>query len=176
MSFRWYAGNIPRNRFVSVLTLDAPTFIIYFGASKVVIFLSTSCKRLLSPSCTLNGQLLGRIHEGSECASAQPVLPRLAWRSTAAGDGGFCHGVCGAFSSSRRSRHGGQARMGMGRHHGVCGSFKFYYCFSPLMAETRASLPLEMTPFNSALPCWITAFSSVVCFSKFSVDLWFSRF
>jgi hypothetical protein len=50
------------------------------------------------------------------------------------------------------------------------------YCFSPLMAETRASLPLEMTPFNSALPCWITAFSSVVCFSKFSVDLWFSRF
>jgi hypothetical protein len=26
------------------------------------------------------------------------------------------------------------------------------------------------------LPCWITAFSSVVCFSKFSVDLWFSRF
>jgi hypothetical protein len=114
MSFRWYAGNIPRNRFVSVLTLDAPTFIIYFGASKVVIFLSTSCKRLLSPSCTLNGQLLGRIHEGSECASAQPVLPRLAWRSTAAGDGGFCHGVCGAFSSSRRSRPGRQAKNGDG--------------------------------------------------------------
>src|SRR5580700_4526704 len=70
----------------------------------------------------------------------------------------------------------GKPRMGMGRHHGVCGPLKFYYCFSPLMAETRASLPLEMTPFNSALPCWITAFSSVVCFSKFSVDLWFSRF
>jgi hypothetical protein len=40
----------------------------------------------------------------------------------------------------------GKPRMGMGRHHGVCGLFKFYCCFSPLMAETRASLPLEMTP------------------------------
>src|SRR5580692_6031955 len=45
----------------------------------------------------------------------------------------------------------GKPRMGMGRHHGVCGPLKFYYCFSPLMAETRASLPPEMTPFNSAL-------------------------
>jgi hypothetical protein len=37
----------------------------------------------------------------------------------------------------------GKPRLGMGRHHGVCGLFKFYYCFSPLMAETRASLPPE---------------------------------
>ena len=150
--------------------------IICFGAWKVVNFLSTSCKRLLSPSCTLNRQLLGRVQEGSQCAAALSVLPRLARRSTAAGDGGFCHSVCGAFSSSRRSRPGRQAKNGDGRHHGVCGPLKFYYYFSPLMAETRASLPPEMTPFNSALPCWITAFSSVVCFSKFSVDLWFSRF
>jgi hypothetical protein len=33
----------------------------------------------------------------------------------------------------------GKLRMGMGRHHDVCGSLKFYYCFSPLMAETRVS-------------------------------------
>jgi hypothetical protein len=45
---------------------------------------------------------------------AQPVLPRLAWRSTAEGDGGFCHSVCGAFSSSRRSRPGRQAKNGDG--------------------------------------------------------------
>ena len=38
----------------------------------------------------------------------------------------------------------GKPRMGMGRHHGVCGPLKFYYCFSPLMAETRASLPSEI--------------------------------
>ena len=88
--------------------------IICFGASKVVNFLSTSCKRLLSPSCTLNRQLLGRVQEGSQCAAALSVLPRLARRSTAEGDGGFCHSVCGAFSSSRRSRPGRQAKNGDG--------------------------------------------------------------
>lgn len=37
-----------------------------------------------------------------------------ARRSTAEGDGGFCHSVCGAFSSSRRSRPGRQAKNGDG--------------------------------------------------------------
>jgi hypothetical protein len=89
--------------------------IIQFGASKVVNFLSRPCKRLVSPFCTLSRQPQGRIHEDSECAAVLPVLPRPSWRSTAEGDGGFCHGLRGEFQVHVARGLTGKPRMGMGR-------------------------------------------------------------
>jgi hypothetical protein len=84
--------------------------IVCVGASRVVNLLSTPCKRLLSPFCRLNRQPHYRIQGGPEFAAALPRLPRFARRSTSEGDGGFCHGVPGEFSTSRRSRPDRQAK------------------------------------------------------------------
>ena len=84
--------------------------IVCVGASRVVNLLSTPCKRLLSPFCRLNRQPHYRIQGGPEFAAALPRLPRFARRSTSEGDRGFCHGVPGEFSTSRRSRPDRQAK------------------------------------------------------------------
>ena len=114
--------------------------IVCAGASRVVNLLSTPCKRLLSPFCRLNRQPHYRIQGGPEFAAALPRLPRLARRSTSEGDGGFCHGVPGEFSTSRRSRPDRQAKNGDGRHHDVGGSLKLFSVGS-WISRFCASLP-----------------------------------